>query len=162
VATRPGAGKPPSRITQLEVVMRALRSARFVSACTLILACSDTTGPTPDPTLRRDPVQNAALRVAPTNATIGQGETLRFSATLTQGAALRSGGVPVSWFSSDESVATVDASGLVRGVNVGTAQITAAMGFARSSTTITVIGMRKKVQEPLPCLLADHPGHPTC
>ena len=142
--------------------MRALRSARLVSACTLVLACSDTTGPTPDPPLRRDPVQNAALRVAPTNATIGRGETLRFSATLTQGAALVSGGVSVSWFSSDESVATVDAGGLVRGVNAGTAQITAAAGFARSSATIRVIGMRKKVDEPLPCLLADHPGDPKC
>ena len=142
--------------------MRALRSARLMLALTLVLACSDTTGPTPDPTLRRDPVQNAALRVAPTNATIGQGEALRFSATLTQGAALVSGGVPVSWFSSDESVATVDASGLVHGVNVGTARITAAVGFAHGSATITVIGMRKKVDEPLPCLLADHPGHPKC
>ena len=142
--------------------MRALRSAGLMSALTLILACSDTTGPTPGPTLRRDPVRNSALGVAPANATIGQGESLRFSATLTQGAALMSGGVPLSWFSSDESVATVDASGLVHGVNVGTAQITAALGLARGSARITVIGMRKKVDEPLPCLLADHPGHPTC
>jgi hypothetical protein len=142
--------------------MRALRSAQLVSALTLILACSDTTGPTPGTTVRRDAARDAALRVAPANATIDQGESFRFSVTLTRGAALMSGGVPVSWFSSDESVATVDAGGLVHGVNVGTARITAAAGFARSSATITVIGMRKKVDEPLPCLLAGHPGHPKC
>jgi hypothetical protein len=141
--------------------MRALRSTRLVSALTLILACSDTTGPIKDPALRPDPARDAALRIAPASATIDRSETFRFSATLTRGAALVSGGVPMTWFSSDESVATVDAGGLVRGVNAGSARITAAVGGARSSATITVIGMRK-TDEPLPCMLADHPDQPKC
>ncbi len=141
--------------------MRALRSTRLLSALTLIFACSDTTGPATDRAVHRDPVRDAALRIAPASATIARTESFRFSATLTSGAALVSGGVPMTWFSSDESVATVDGGGLVRGVSVGTARITAVVGSARNSATITVIGMRK-TGEPLPCMLADHPGNPKC
>jgi hypothetical protein len=139
--------------------MRAAQAIRLVSALTLVLGCSDTTGPGPDPVDPADP----ALLVAPTGASIGRGESIRFTATPRgSAAALLSGDAPVTWFSSDNSVATVDADGIVRGVNTGTAMITAILRGARGSTRITVVGMRKKGDGTLPCFLADHPTLPTC
>lgn len=142
--------------------MRAAQSLRLVSALTLMLGCSDTTGPNPDPAVRRHPAPDLALVVGPTGASIVRGESIRFTATPVHSLVLPAGDVPASWFSSNESVATVDASGVVRGVSVGTAVITAVLRGARGSAAIRVIGMRKKVEEPLPCLLAGHPAHPKC
>jgi hypothetical protein len=139
--------------------MRAAQALRLVSALTLVLGCSDTTGPRPDPVEPADP----ALVVAPTGASIGRGESIRFTATpLGSAAALLSGDVPVTWFSSNNSVATVDAEGMVRGVSEGTAMITAVLRGTRGSAGITVVGMREKGDETLPCMLTDHPTLPTC
>ena len=45
----------------------------------------------------------------------------------------------VTWASSDEAVATVSASGLVTGVAIGSATITATAGSATGSATVTVV-----------------------
>ena len=44
----------------------------------------------------------------------------------------------MGWTSSDERVATVNASGLVRGVAAGSATVTATVGAARAGVTVTV------------------------
>lgn len=48
--------------------------------------------------------------------------------------------VSITWSSSNRAVADVDISGLVYGVNAGTATLTAASGGVTASTTITVTG----------------------
>lgn len=52
----------------------------------------------------------------------------------------------VAWSSSDLSVATASSSGIVTGVSVGTATITAAYGLVSSNTVVTVvIGTASKI-----------------
>ena len=76
--------------------------------------------------------------VSPSAATVGPGDTLRLAAEAFDGNGRRLDGVAFSWSSSDGSVATVDASGLVRGVAEGTATITASAGDASGTSEITV------------------------
>ncbi|MFE5339496.1 Ig-like domain-containing protein [Isoptericola sp. NPDC056578] len=75
------------------------------------------------------------LTLAPSEATIEPGETHPLAPSFTPADATRTG---LGWTSSDESVATVDAKGVVRGVAAGTATITATStvvpGLAASST----------------------------
>ncbi|MGW8566976.1 Ig-like domain-containing protein [Isoptericola sp. NPDC055881] len=75
------------------------------------------------------------LTLAPAEATIEPGETHPLAPSFTPADATRTG---LGWTSSDESVATVDAKGVVRGVAAGTATITATStvvpGLAASSS----------------------------
>ena len=80
----------------------------------------------------------SSVMVTPPEASIGPGDTLRLAAQ-----ALDANGHPVvgaefSWSSSDESVATVDGSGLVRGTAAGATTITAAAGHLHGTSEITV------------------------
>ena len=79
-----------------------------------------------------------------TNATIKAGETLSLMATIKPENAANKG---VSWTSSDESVAVVDANGNVTGKKEGTATITAktADGGKTASCKITVKGTAASV-----------------
>ncbi|WP_166844776.1 Ig-like domain-containing protein [Isoptericola sp. BMS4] len=83
-------------------------------------------------------VDPTGLTVAPSTATIEPGERFALDADLAPADATRTG---LDWTSSDESVATVDADGTVRGVAAGTATITAtstAVADLTSSSTVTV------------------------
>jgi hypothetical protein len=82
----------------------------------------------------------AAIAVAPADATVAAGEAVQLRATMAD-----SGGSPlenrvVTWSSSDPGVATVDASGLVRGVAGGTVTITASCESRAATATVTVTG----------------------
>ena len=48
-------------------------------------------------------------------------------------------GVPINWTSSDPTVATVDAGGVITGVSPGTATVTATSGVASGTTKISVV-----------------------
>lgn len=61
------------------------------------------------------------VSVSPENATINLGETLQLTATITPADATEK---TLTWTSSDESVATVSANGLVTPVSKGSAEIT--------------------------------------
>ena len=84
-------------------------------------------------------IQSAdSVVVTPARDTISVGDTLRLAAL-----AYDENGHPVddavfTWLSSDPSVATVDASGLVRGVAAGAATISATAGDAHATAEITV------------------------
>ena len=80
-----------------------------------------------------------AVRVAPAAAELMTGETLRLSATLRDANGANIQGVrTVSWTSTDESVARVDANGLVIAVANGTAAITATSEGKSHSASIIV------------------------
>jgi alpha-tubulin suppressor-like RCC1 family protein len=85
-----------------------------------------------------------AIAVAPSEATLQLGGTQQYVATVTD-----QHGNPMSadlvWSSSDESIATVDQSGLATAVTAGTATITASVGTVSGSATLTV-------EEPVPVL----------
>ena len=80
----------------------------------------------------------SSVTVTPAEASIGPGDTLRLAAKALDANGHPVAGAEFSWSSSDESVATVDASGLVRGVVEGGAVITAAAGEVRGTAEITV------------------------
>ncbi len=73
------------------------------------------------------------------------GETLQLSAEALDENGRPIPGVVFSWESSDTSVATVDATGLVTGVAAGTATITASAGDVRTSVEITVVSATNPV-----------------
>lgn len=65
------------------------------------------------------------------------GDTLRFAARVTSGGA-ELAGAAVAWSSSDPSIATVDAGGVVTAVGAGTATIQARWGAGMGSAQVTV------------------------
>ena len=89
------------------------------------LSCADAADPAAPPPA-------PAVTVTPAADTLVIGHALRLRATVT------AGGARVTWTSSDASVATVDASGLVTGVADGTATITASSGTVQGSAEIRV------------------------
>lgn len=73
-----------------------------------------------------------------TSATIKQGENLKLTATILPNNATNKN---IIWKSSNESVATVDANGLVSAVNPGIATIEASNGNVKTQAIVTVIGI---------------------
>ena len=85
-----------------------------------------------------------SVAVAPVADTIAPRDTLRLAATAFD----ENGAVPAaefSWSSSDPSVATVDTTGLVRGVGAGVATIHATSGPARGGAEIAVVNSERAV-----------------
>ena len=81
----------------------------------------------------------SSVTAVPAEASIAAlGDTLRITAEAFDANGSAVTGVEFSWESSDNSVATVDASGLVTSVANGTATITATAGEASGSATVTV------------------------
>lgn len=97
-----------------------------------------------DPTQSASATVNVAgvtsVVVDPASEAIAAGETVQLVADVT---ALHGASEDVTWSSSDETVATVDATGLVTAQSVGTADITATStvdSAITGSSTITVYG----------------------
>ena len=77
--------------------------------------------------------------VSPSEETIALGNTLQLTAEAFDESGHAVAEVEFSWESSDAAVATVDASGLVTGVAVGVATITASAGEVAGSAVVTVM-----------------------
>lgn len=79
-------------------------------------------------------VVNVIIQLSQTQATVEKGQTLQLSATASDGS-------EIQWDSSDGSVATVSAEGLVTAVNEGTASVRAKKkgGAASASCSLTVV-----------------------
>ena len=80
----------------------------------------------------------ASVEVSPSAQTIGLGSTLQLTAEAFDESGEAVAGVEFSWESSDAAIATVDAGGLVAGVAVGTATITASAGSGQGTAKVTV------------------------
>lgn len=77
-------------------------------------------------------VNEPTLTIEQANISLTVGETITLNATV-QGASQT-----VTWTSSDESVATVDANGVVTGIKKGTATITASANGIKDTTEIRI------------------------
>ena len=97
-------------------------------------ACGDgATGPPPDPP------RPAVVTVNPAAAEMAAfGETVQFSASVSDQNGQALAGTSLSWSISETAVAEVSASGLVTAVGNGTATITATAGEASGTAAITV------------------------
>ncbi len=81
----------------------------------------------------------SSIAIAPEAATLGSvGATVLLEAVVYDMAGVVIPGVQVTWSSSERSVATVNADGVVTAVSNGTAQISAASGDVSASVTIVV------------------------
>lgn len=77
-------------------------------------------------------VNEPTLTIEQANISLTVGETITLNATV-QGASQT-----VTWTSSDESIATVDANGIVTGIKKGTATITASANGIKDTTEIRI------------------------
>jgi hypothetical protein len=84
------------------------------------------------------PLDVATVTVTPAVDTLGAGQSVLFRATLQRanGDTIRT--LPVTWSTSDTTVAVVDTTGRVTGRTPGQATVTAAIGFAHGQAEITV------------------------
>jgi uncharacterized protein YjdB len=84
------------------------------------------------------PLPVASVVVTPPSSQIGVGSTVSLNATTRDAAGNTLTGRAVTWTSSDPAVATVDGSGLVRGVAAGDATITATSEGRSGTAQVTV------------------------
>ena len=116
----------------------------IVAALTGTLSCGGdgSTDPTPQPPPPPPPTPPpvaTSLTVSPATAALDAvGSTVQLSAEVLDQRGRAMPGATVAWSSGDESVATVDASGLATAVGDGQAVIAAASGSAVGSATVTV------------------------
>ena len=81
----------------------------------------------------------SAVRVSPGSLLLPVGDTARLSAMALDALGTEVTHAAFEWSSSAPSVATVDASGMVRAAAVGVATITAASGESRDSSRVSVL-----------------------
>lgn len=100
------------------------------------LSCGDDTG---DVTTPVDPPVPTTLSIAPDSVMFtALGDTVRLAVEVRDQNGQAMSGAPVSWTSTDPSVASVTASGLVRAVAQGSATITARAGAASGTAGVAV------------------------
>ena len=88
-------------------------------------------------TVTQSPV--SSVTVSPTSSSIGIGSTTQLSATLLDADGNPVAGSTVAWTSSNTSIATVSASGVVTGVAFGSVNIVATVGGVQSSAVVDVV-----------------------
>lgn len=123
--------------------MRGILLSTLIAAAALGTAC-DSTPVEPrqlpgDPEMPRRELPLLSISLAPASATIQANRALQMQATtrtLAGGAVVAAA---VTWTSTDPSVATVSADGLVQGVSRGQVEIVARARNARAAARITVI-----------------------
>src|SRR5437867_517646 len=107
-----------------------------VAGSTTITATSEGQSGTSVVTVTLVPV--ASVTVSPAPASVQAGQTVQLTATPKDANGNTLSGRTVTWASSNTSVGTVNASGLVAGVAVGSATITATSEGKSGTSTITV------------------------
>ena len=132
-----------------------IRVWTVLAVVALATACGggDSGGPTALPTVPDPSVMQPVVSVevsSPTEPTaLGEplqlGETLQLSVEALDENGQAVAGVEFSWESSNTSVATVDATGLVTAVAEGTATITASGGDVQATVEITVVSATQPV-----------------
>lgn len=94
-------------------------------------------------TVTQEPV--ATVEVTPNPATVAIQRTTQLTATLKAASGTELSGRPVTWTTSNGAIATVSATGLVTGVAVGTATITAGSEGKSGTAAVTVTQTQQAV-----------------
>jgi len=98
-----------------------------------VISCGGDDGPS-------EPRIAATINVSPSSAELSSfGETLQLSASVLDQNGQAIAGAVVNWASSDNSVATVNATGLVTAVENGSTTVTATSGSATGTAALTVV-----------------------
>ena len=110
-----------------------------LAACLVALAATGCGEGTVEPPPPPPPTVPTTLTVSPTSATLQSlGETAQLTAEVRDQNGQAMANAAVAWTSSDPSVATVAASGLVTAVANGAATVTATAGSASGTAAVTV------------------------
>ena len=112
------------------------RRALLLSVCLALVSCGDDMT-SPPPPAESTP---ATITLEPATVELEVGDTVRIRAGILDTRGRPIADATVTWTSSDPSVASVDGTGLVRGVKAGAADITATSGSARVTAAATVRG----------------------
>ncbi|HET7461671.1 MAG TPA: Ig-like domain-containing protein, partial [Longimicrobium sp.] len=110
--------------------MKTTAKILMTSLAVLAAACSDSTGTT-SATVARVQVSAPATQLE-------VGATLQLTATPVTSRGKPVNGLPVTWGSSDDAVATVSQTGLVTARGAGTVVVTAVSDYRSGTTTLTV------------------------
>lgn len=113
------------------------RGGAAVLFAVLAVGCSSTDSPATSPPVTPAPVASQIV-VTPATVTLNTGATSTLTAAALTAAGAPVSGVAVTWTSSAPQVATVSTAGVVTGVTVGSATITATAGTLRGTSAITV------------------------
>ena len=133
---------PPTLVAPLLRRM-LLPSLGVLAGLVLLLSCGD--GGTEPPVA--EPPRATTVTVTPATAELAAlGATVQLSARVLDQNGQAMAGAAVAWSSSDASVASVDASGLVAAVGNGTGTITATSGGASGNASVTVAQAAVKLE----------------
>jgi len=124
-----------SDTTIAKVSGSGLVTARGAGSATITAASGGKSGTS---TITAAIVPVASVVVSPASASVATGNTVQLTATPKDSAGNTLSGRSITWSSSATTVATVSSSGLVSGVTIGSATITAATGGKSGSSAITV------------------------
>ena len=114
-----------------------IRLSALLAVVALAKGCGGGESPSAPP--MPEPARPRTVTVSPATTELTVlGATVQLSAEVRDQNATVMAGATVTWTTSANSVATVDASGLVRAVGNGTATITASAGSASGSAAVTV------------------------
>ena len=122
--------RPLATLVMQEQIGRALRSALQTLLIVAVAACGGS-----DSAVNPPPCTISAVAISPTPATVAAGSSTTLRANVTSA---HCGSLPTTWQSSATSIATVDTAGVVHGVALGTATITASVNGQSGSTVLTV------------------------
>ena len=118
----------------------SIRLSAVLAVVALATGCGDGDSPSAPPT--PEPARPTTVTVSPaTHGLTALGATVQLSAEVRDQNARVMAGATVTWTSSANSVATVDAVGLVMGVAEGVATITASAGSGQGTAEITVANL---------------------
>lgn len=119
----------------LEISASGLGTARALGTATITAASEGKSGTTQVSVV---PQSTLLVEVFPASTAINPGDSVRFSAVARNSSGTVVTGLPVSWASSDPSVATMTGLGMATGVNPGVATITAIVDGRSGSTQLSV------------------------
>ncbi|WP_419161681.1 leucine-rich repeat domain-containing protein [Candidatus Palauibacter sp.] len=136
---RHATGNPDERTTRTH--RNILMSTVLLGALFGLLSCGgdDTAGPRPGPP-PPPPTATIPARVTldPETVAVVAGDTVRVTARVLNDRAQPISDAVVTWTSSDPTIATVDATGLVSGLKEGNASLTATSGPVTASAPVAV------------------------
>ncbi|MGD8698399.1 MAG: Ig-like domain-containing protein [Gemmatimonadales bacterium] len=136
---------------------RPSRLRAAVAGLTLVLIASGCSRDATGPDSLTEPDEAVIVAIDPASATLRVGETLQLSAISRGGGRKASSGHTVMWSTDDPSIADVSSDGVVNGMAVGTATITAA-GKGQEKHGQGATAAISVVDPPAPSALAVFPG----
>ncbi len=105
---------------------------------TTVIATADSVAGTATVTVSAEDPVLENIKVTPTTATLAVNDTGEFTATLLDQFGNEMTGVEIAWTSDNETVGTVDDTGLFTALAAGTATVTASAGDVAGTATVTV------------------------